>query len=103
MKNTFLKATMGLGIMALAADQAASQPTNCAPRDIVLEQLSQKHKELRKAAGLASNNAIVEVFASETSSWTITATFPDGMTCLLASGQAFELDVADLAQLDPEA
>ena len=41
--------------------------------------------------GIGANNAIVEVFASDqTGSWTITVTAPGGLTCLVASGQAFE-------------
>ena len=34
---------------------------------------------------------MVEVFASrDTGTWTITVTRPSGLTCLVASGQAFE-------------
>jgi hypothetical protein len=41
--------------------------------------------------GLGANNAVVEVFASaETGTWTITVTSVQGLTCLVASGQAFE-------------
>jgi hypothetical protein len=41
--------------------------------------------------GLGANNMVVEVFASGTSgSWTITVTGSDGVTCLVASGQAYE-------------
>ena len=41
--------------------------------------------------GLGANNQVVEVFASlETGTWTITVTLPDGTTCLVASGQAYE-------------
>ena len=40
---------------------------------------------------LGAQGAVVEVFASESSgSWTITVTFPNGATCLVASGQAYE-------------
>lgn len=42
--------------------------------------------------GLAPNNRIVEVFVSEeTGSWTITLTSADGVTCLVAAGQHFEV------------
>ena len=38
------------------------------------------------------NNAVVEVFASsDTGTWTITVTNASGVTCLVASGQAFEI------------
>lgn len=70
---------------------AAQAQSACAPRDSVLERLTQSYGETRQSIGLGSNDALVEVFASpETGSWTITVTMPDGTTCLVASGQAFE-------------
>ncbi|MEX0286498.1 MAG: hypothetical protein AB3N23_17975 [Paracoccaceae bacterium] len=91
MKNTLMKMTMGLGLMVLAADQTFAQGRNCAPRDVVLEKLAQSYGETRQSVGMASNNAVVEVFASEeTGTWSITVTTPGGVTCLVASGQAFE-------------
>lgn len=90
MKDMFIKATMGLGLMALAADQLAAETRSCAPRDVVLHRLSEGFGETRQSIGLGANNAVVEVFASDTGSWTIIVTFPNGSTCLVASGQAFE-------------
>lgn len=90
MKQELIKATMGLGLMVLAADQLAAQQQNCAPRDLVLQRLSEGYGETRQAIGLGANNAVIEVFASATGSWTITVTMPNGVTCLVASGEAFE-------------
>ena len=71
--------------------QAQQDPRNCAPRAQVVERLSSKYGESRQSIGLGSNNAVVEVFASlETGTWTITVTMVSGVTCLVASGQAFE-------------
>lgn len=40
---------------------------------------------------MGQQGMVMETFASgETGSWTITVTTPNGMTCLVASGQAFE-------------
>ncbi|MBV2360236.1 hypothetical protein KUH32_10655 [Thalassococcus sp. CAU 1522] len=73
------------------AGQAAAQTANCAPREMVIERLATKYGETRQSIGLGNNNAVVEVFASEeTGTWTITVTTASGMTCLVASGQAFE-------------
>lgn len=69
----------------------AQQQRNCGPRDIVVTRLAEGYGETRQSMGLGANNAVIEVFASEeTGSWTITVTTPNGMTCLVASGQAFE-------------
>jgi len=64
---------------------------NCALRDVVVERLATKYGESRQSIGLGANNAVVEVFASDTSgTWTITVTTASGLTCLIASGLAFE-------------
>ena len=90
-RDTFL-ASLGFGALILAADHAAGQPAaNCAMRDRVVERLASAYGETRQSIGLGADNHVVEVFASrETGTWTITVTSPGGITCLVASGQAFE-------------
>ncbi len=81
--------TLAIAVMAPAAH--AQDTRNCAPRDRVIERLASSYGETRRSMGLGANNAVVEVFASDTSgSWTITVTLPNGITCLVASGQAYE-------------
>ncbi|WP_282120109.1 hypothetical protein [Ruegeria atlantica] len=93
MHKTLLKMTMGLGIMVLAAQQAHAR--NCAPRDEVIKRLTETYGETRQGIGIARQGAVMELYASDQSgSWTITVTLPDGMTCLVASGQAYEM-IAD--------
>ena len=56
-----------------------------------MDNLSTKYGEPRQSVGLAADNALVEIFASNaTGSWTITVTKAAGLTCLVASGRAFE-------------
>lgn len=70
---------------------AIAQSANCAPRDMVVERLASTYGETRQSIGLGADNAVMEVFAStETGSWTITVTTASGLTCLVASGQAYE-------------
>ncbi len=80
------------GLIALTAGSAVSQDAqNCAPREAVVNRLATGYGETRQSMGLGANNHVVEVFAStETGTWTITVTLPNGLTCLVASGQAFE-------------
>lgn len=87
-----MKPLIFIGLLALLAAPAAGQTaSNCAPRQLVVERLADKYGETRQSMGLGANNAVVEVFASEESgTWTITVTSVYGMTCLVASGQAFE-------------
>ncbi|SDX13711.1 hypothetical protein SAMN05444358_103130 [Ruegeria halocynthiae] len=91
MKSTLIKMATGLGLMVLAAQQLYAQPRQCAPRDDLIQQLEERYGETRRGIGIARQGAVMELFASaNTGSWTITITLPDGMTCLVASGQAFE-------------
>lgn len=92
MKHAILMGALALGAIAAGAIPATAQsPQNCAPREIVVKRLADGYGETRKSIGLGANNAVVEVFASEDSgTWTITVTMPNGVTCLVASGQAYE-------------
>jgi hypothetical protein len=87
-----MKQLIMLGLTSLLALPAAAQTAaNCAPRNVVVDRLAQRYGETRQSMGLGANNAIIEVFASdETGTWTITVTSANGITCLVASGQAFE-------------
>ena len=85
-----LAAAVALNAVGSSAVEAQQQ-RNCGPRDLVVTRLAEGYGETRQSMGLGANNAVVEVFASdETGTWTITVTTPNGMTCLVASGQAFE-------------
>ena len=93
------KTSLMLGALATAFATVLTTPSaartdqnrNCGPRDLVVTRLAEGFGETRQSMGLAANNAVIEVFASLVSgTWTITVTAPNGMTCLVASGQAFE-------------
>ena len=90
MKTLMMTALAGSAFL-LAGPAASQSGPNCAPRELVVERLASRYGETRQSMGLGANNAVVEVFASEESgSWTITVTSASGLTCLVASGQAFE-------------
>ena len=77
--------------LAVAVLPAAAQTRNCAEREHVVERLAGTYGESRQSIGLAANNQVMEVFANlESGSWTVTVTLPSGLTCLIASGMAFE-------------
>jgi hypothetical protein len=83
--------TLALALTVLAAGPAAAEGRNCNAHAAVVAQLAEKYGETRQSIGIAQGNAVIEVFASrETGTWTITVTTPDGPTCLIAAGEAFE-------------
>lgn len=97
MKKNFLMLSLGVGALLLATQHAFAQQANCADRDRVVERLASSYGETRQSIGLAPNNSVFENFANlETGTWTITVTNASGMTCLVASGQAYEPVEEDL-------
>ena len=78
-------------VSGMLAGPVLSQPAHCAPRDTVVQRLAEQYGETRRSVGLGANNQVIEVFAAEdTGTWTITVTSATGLTCLVASGMAFE-------------
>lgn len=91
MNKTVLALALALASMA---GPGLAEGAACAPRDVVVQRLADAYGETRRSMGLAAHGAVVEVFASDSSgSWTITVTGTDGITCLIAAGQAFESTV----------
>lgn len=89
MTRIFTALSAALTIMTAAA---ASAEPNCGPRAAVVTHLSENFGESRQSIGMGQDGRVVELFASlETGSWTITVTLPNGTTCLVAAGEAFEL------------
>lgn len=86
-----LKSALLLATTILVPVGASAQTQNCGNRDLVVDRLTTKYGESRQSIGMAPQGRVVEVFASvETGTWTITITMPNGITCLVASGQSFE-------------
>ena len=99
-----LKFTLAIALTAATLAPAhAQQARNCGDRAKVLERLDTGYGESRQSIGLAANNTVIEVFASdETGTWTILSTSPDGRTCILAAGQSFENTYKDLTPVKGE-
>lgn len=84
-------AVLAVAATTLAPFAAAAQSQNCGNRDAVVEGLASRYGESRQSIGMAPEGRVVEVFASlQTGTWTITVTLPNGITCLVASGQSYE-------------
>jgi len=84
------------GIVAMTSGAQAQML--CQERDQVLEKLSAGYKEAPIAMGLASNGALIEVLTSaeEGKTWTIIVTQPNGISCVMATGESWQ-DVDRLA------
>ena len=90
---------MKWGLFAAAAALATVISSNalaagpCEDRKTVISKLAKDYSETPVAIGMASNGGVLEVLAAkaETNSFTIIVTMPNGVACMLASGQHFEM------------
>ncbi len=97
--------SLGIAAMFFAATQSNAQPpgAQCAPRSAVVQVLAARFGETRQSMGLAAADQLMEVYASDAGSWSLIVSTPDGLSCLLASGQSFEQVQEPLALNDPPA
>lgn len=85
-----LAGALVIASVALPA-RAQTQPT-CIKRADLLRQLASKFSEKPIAAGIADNGMLLEVYASlKGETWTVAMTLPNGVTCLVASGQEWQM------------
>lgn len=78
-----------LAALLLAAPAAADQAP-CRDRQTVLQAMRSSFGELPQALGLSEDGRLIEVLVSDaTGTWTIIATTPDGISCLLHVGSAW--------------
>jgi len=72
-------------IAFLAIGPAAAQSA-CGPRDGIVKRLAEVYKESPRAMGIVGNGNLVEVFVSESGSWTMMVTVPGRPTCVFSAG-----------------
>ena len=85
---------VALALLAGTPSAQAGDSQACADRGQVVKKLAEKFGETLKSVGLHANDAVIEVYSSEsTGTWTILVTHTDGMSCLLAAGQGWQQDV----------
>ena len=75
---------------SLSQGAAIAAPQACASRDAAIQHLAKKYAEAPVAIGLANNGGVLEVLSSDGGSWTIILTMPNGVSCMLATGQSWE-------------
>ena len=69
--------------------QAEGQPV-CGMRTAFVSRLKERYSEHPVSVGLAANGVVIEVFAASSGSFTILVTRPEGVSCLVASGEGWQ-------------
>jgi hypothetical protein len=77
-------------VMVITYGFPAGAQSVCGRRADIVKRLNTGFEEQRRAAGLAADGNLVEVFASKSGSWTIIFTRPGGLTCLVAVGDSWQ-------------
>ena len=68
----------------------AASENVCVDRARFIERLKQRYQERQVSNGINYNGVVVEVFTSEQGHFTILATTPDGISCLIATGDNWQ-------------
>ncbi|MFO7855344.1 MAG: hypothetical protein R6V44_09020 [Paracoccaceae bacterium] len=92
---TVLSSALGLATVLVAGGAGApsaradlARDAVCGERAAVVKRLRDTYGETRRGYGLQRGASVIEVYASaDTGSWTILATTPDGVACLVAAGR----------------
>ncbi len=93
---------------ALVAIAGLAQPALaqnvCASRDVLVSSLLKDYSETPTALGMSDNGAVIEVLSTrDGATWTILMTTPDGQSCVVATGEAWEPVEPQVATLGNEA
>ncbi|MEQ3626004.1 MAG: hypothetical protein ABNH26_08855 [Celeribacter sp.] len=76
---------LALAVLIASAIPAAAQAP-CAPRDELLARYAAKYREAPRMIGLTRQGNLVEIWASESGTWTAVVTQPSGQSCITAVG-----------------
>jgi len=87
-KSLTLAATVAFAAPAVA--QMPPQAPPCGPRTSIIQQLEREFAETPVSRGLASNGTVIELLVSETGTWTMLISLPNGNSCFGAAGEMWE-------------
>lgn len=86
---TALLCASGLTFAAQAFTADEAEAAVCKQRGEIIKILNKRYGETRRSFGLQNNRRILEVYASETGTWTAILTMPSGRSCVVAAGEAW--------------
>lgn len=86
-KRTLAMAVV-FGVAALAPPVMA-QNQRCLPRDVLVQTLETKYSETLTGGGLQNAQRLVEIWSSQSGSFTVFVTRADGFACIVATGQGW--------------
>ena len=71
----------------VAVSTTAEAAPTCAAREQLLEYFADKFSESPVAVGLGDDGKLIVVLASQSGTWSIMQSGPDGVSCIVVTGQ----------------
>ena len=92
MKKTFSAAVLFslLPWTPLSKSGVEASDQVCVDRTKFIQRLKNEYAEQQVSNGINYNGVVVEIFASKDGHFTILATYPEGISCLIASGDNWQ-------------
>lgn len=79
---------------ALAAEPARTQTSQqtpaCGERSEIVASLGMQYREIQQAVGVVDAETLLEIFVSESGTWTAIATDTRGMSCIVFYGEGWD-------------
>lgn len=98
-QKLLLALSVGVVGMIFALNPTLANPANCSKRTDMVEKLNERFGESRQSTGLTPGGQALELFAHpETGTWTILLSLPNGTSCMMASGHAYQAIKAPAGQ-----
>ncbi len=90
MRYPLLAAALAAFFMPNLAQAQVSPAAVCGERGKFLAHLGRSHGEAPSAMGVTATGRVLEVLTSAKGTWTIIVTHPNGISCMVTAGQAWE-------------
>ncbi|OWV94907.1 hypothetical protein ATY81_11420 [Rhizobium sp. R72] len=89
-RGLFLAVILTTSMIAHPHSAASQMMRSCAGRSEVVNFLDKNFAERLMAVGLINQNAMLEVYAAQSGTWTLLITDVHGVSCILLSGDSWE-------------
>jgi len=83
--------TVGAILTAAVVATPATAQMVCGKHADIAKRLESGYQEVRTGIGLAGNGGLIELYTSEKGTFTIVLTRPNGLSCLMAVGENWEV------------
>jgi hypothetical protein len=93
-----------ISVAIFLVSSAASAEVPCGQRDKIVDWLAVKYMEEPVASGISSKGALIEVLSTQDGdTWTILLTAPNGTSCVVDTGQAWQPKPHEFELAEPQA